>query len=221
MSEEIVKDDHYEGGLTNEAGMAINVPEVKLIGKTGQMSSDFPKNLGEFVYDGMQLMGESFNIILVGYKPEWEEVIDFEAGVFPKRFATINEAASAGYSDEYTAQLKVKPVASIEFFIEVDKDSDLAAYAPITVGDKAYVASKMKVVSKTSFDGVCAVIDQMRTLGALRNGLHVLRLQITSHLVKGKSNSWYGAKLNAVKEDPKTPDDVKSEIESLFPNLKK
>lgn len=206
-------------GMTNVAGMEIALPEVKLIGKTGRLSSDFSDNLGEFVYDEEEILGKEVNIILVGYQPSYEEVIEFEPGVFPKTFATLNDAAKEGYSDDYHAELKVKPVGAIEFLIEVHADSDLADYAPIEIDGNAYVPTKMKIVSKTSFDGVCAVIDSLR-IGALSKGLHTRRLKLEAKLVKGKSNSWFGAKLSLVKPDGKLSDEVKGEIEALFPTLK-
>ena len=97
--------------------------------------------------------------------------------------------------------------------IEVHADSDLADYAPIEIDGNAYVPTKMKIVSKTSFDGVCAVIDSLR-LGALSKGLHTRRLKLEAKLVKGKSNSWFGAKLSLVKPGGKLSDEVKGEIGS-------
>jgi len=215
--EKIVEKDHYAGGLKNEAGMDLQIPYVNVIAKTGKMSDMFPKNVGEYLYDGTTLAGASINAYLVGFKPYYIEKTGEDSEEMPRKFDTIDEANKAGYYDDFQSEHRVVPAAFLEMFIEAKQDSDLASWGSFVVGDNSYIAARMEVKAR-GFKNVGGKIDTMRVMGALRDGLHLKKLTLGSELAEYNSMSWYVPNL---KVGGDTPGEVKKEIETLFPNLKK
>jgi len=212
------------GGLKNEAGMDIKIPFVSIVAKTGKLADAFPKNVGEYVYDRMVLVGESMEGYVLDFAPYWLErrpdkddqgkEITYED--MPRTFQTLEEANSADLLDDYAKSGSVVMAAAVSLMLAIPEGHALTSWSSFKVGKESFVAARFDVKA-SSYTSAGTTIDTMRNIGPLKDCTYALRLKFGSELKSRGNNSWYVPNIMA---GEKISDAVKQEIESLFPNLK-
>ena len=76
------------------------IPYLNLVGKTGGLSDEFKP--GTYVYNRDIEVSDGKDPLLViplSLTKEWEEKLDFDAEVMPRRFKKLEEAMAEGYVD--------------------------------------------------------------------------------------------------------------------------
>lgn len=163
-------------------------PALRIIGKTGKLCDSFPKNIGELLYDGEILLGESVKAVIASMKFGYEQTLPYESEETPMRWESLEEAKVAGVDFHPTAQVKM--------LIEMPEGKDFGEevngrfYSPAIFYLKKYDVSKWQSILKKDA--------QYRFGGDSRRGMYL----VAPELIKGKKNSWYGPSLRAAGPTP-------------------
>lgn len=166
----------------------VRPPSLRIIGKTGRLCDQFPKNIGELVYDGEVILGTSVKAVVVSMKFGFEETIPYGGDDIPERWDSVADAKASG--KDYHPTAIVSLLLEMPQGIELGEQIDGHFYAPAVFYIKKFDVSTWNSILKKDAT--------LRYKGDPRKGLYT----ISAKLIKGKANSWYGPELKAAGNTP-------------------
>lgn len=181
-------------GLTLPAGAEgaydsedIQTPRLSLVAKTGKMADEFTP--GNFVVNKEVDIGkEVHGVVALQFRKYWMEKIEFEEGVFPKRFYSKAEYEAEGYKEQWDADLRVVRAMDAVLLVPVPPEiatSEFEGQGYTTVLYSA-AASSYKTFGMTL---ITASVRHLRT------GIHHGDWTLKSELKSGNANTWFVSKI--------------------------
>lgn len=185
------------------------IPFLNLVAKTGGLSDSFTP--GTFVYNRDVEVSDGkkpLMVIPLTMKKFYEEDIEYNPEIAPRRFATLEEAHAEGYThydDDKNAEKIVRSCAQITLLVPVDRDyATIEAPANLHEPIKEQVkrvfngepqfgyTRAILVCRKSAYKGVAAPLISAKTIGHLRgldlcNGMFALTAKLDSF----KTNTWW------------------------------
>lgn len=166
----------------------VRPPSLRIIGKTGKLCDQFPKNIGELVYDGEVILGTSVKAVVVSMKFGFEETLSYGGDELPERWDSVADAKASG--KDYHPTAIVSLLLEMPQGIELGEQIDGKFYAPAVFYIKRFDVSTWNSILKKDA--------MLRYKGDPRKGLYT----ISAKLIKGRANSWYGPALAAAGNTP-------------------
>lgn len=213
----------------------IKTPKLGLVGKIGPLSETFPKNVGEFAYNGRVLLGTALTpgpgvqagefgltVIPVSFKKRWVEThrdsteIKFGMKIDPpqKRFESADAAYKAGYAIDFDAPKvnNVEQEGELVLLVSGPKDDPEDAFF-LKIGEE-YFTPAIYTVRRGSFKDVYKNIATWYSRpGSL---VHNKLCTLSSKLIKNEARrqSWFESRITA--KAKLSPEDI-ARIEAAVP----
>lgn len=203
-----------EGDISKED---ILFPYMQVVAKTGNLSDEFTP--GHIVFNKEVELSDGKTPLIVTplrLKKGWVEDTDFDSEVAPRRFSTLEEAVSEGFSEQYGMAKRVVPEAYVLFLVPVDEEyatieaphhllSDGTERAKQVFGGqpKFGFARAMYICKGSAYNAVAKPLITAACSGHLRGGLHTGSFSLTTYIKTYHKNSWWCPKMkSAGKHDP-------------------
>lgn len=194
--------DLAEAGLGGEWGTDdIDYPKLKILGTQATLVVEEGMPAGSINLMGEHTLVEKdkpVRVCVLLADKLWQEDVDFDSGDIGKVFSTLAEARAEGFTPEYGAANRVRPMCRLLLLIEKpDGFDDTSGVFAYEYEGKHYTLAGA-TFAKTAFNTTGKAIYSYAQLSG--NPTHATWWKLSSTLKKFGENKWYGPKMQRSEE---------------------